>query len=79
MRGGWVFPSFVAAFARISLELASLDIWKRLTCITATCFVHIVAIIMTAIMILHIRSKYTAVGEFVLGPLSPVYPAFTLI
>ena len=29
----------------------------------ATCFVHIVALIMTAIMILHIRSKYTAVGE----------------
>jgi len=25
--------------------------------------VHIVAIIMTAIMIWHIRSKYTAVGE----------------
>lgn len=32
--------------------------------ISATCFVHIVAIIMTAIMIIHIRSKYTAVGEF---------------
>jgi hypothetical protein len=30
----------------------------------AACFVHIVAIIMTAIMILHIRSKYTAVGEW---------------
>jgi len=29
----------------------------------ATGFVHIVAIIMTAIMILHIRSKYTAVGR----------------
>ena len=29
---------------------------------TATCFVHIVAILMTIIMILHIRSKYTAVG-----------------
>ncbi|KAJ7246368.1 chitin synthase III catalytic subunit-domain-containing protein [Mycena rebaudengoi] len=29
----------------------------------STCFVHIVAIIMTAIMILHIRSKYTAVGR----------------
>jgi hypothetical protein len=28
----------------------------------ATCFVHIVAMIMTAIMIYHIRSKYTAVG-----------------
>lgn len=30
----------------------------------ATCFIHIVAIIMTAIMIYHIRSKYTAVGKF---------------
>lgn len=29
----------------------------------ATCFVHIVAILMTGIMIYHIRSKYTAVGE----------------
>lgn len=29
----------------------------------AACFVHIVAIIMTIIMILHIRSKYTAVGR----------------
>lgn len=29
----------------------------------ATSFVHIVAIIMTAIMIYHIRSKYTAVGR----------------
>ncbi|KDQ49590.1 hypothetical protein JAAARDRAFT_42761 [Jaapia argillacea MUCL 33604] len=29
----------------------------------STCFIHIVAIIMTAIMIFHIRSKYTAVGR----------------
>jgi len=29
----------------------------------AACFVHIVAIIMTLIMIFHIRSKYTAVGR----------------
>jgi len=29
----------------------------------AACFIHIVAIIMTIIMILHIRSKYTAVGR----------------
>ncbi|TFY78979.1 hypothetical protein EWM64_g5033 [Hericium alpestre] len=29
----------------------------------STCFVHIVAIIMTAIMIYHIRGKYTAVGR----------------
>lgn len=29
----------------------------------AVCFIHIVAIIMTIIMILHVRSKYTAVGR----------------
>ncbi|KAF8608387.1 hypothetical protein BDV93DRAFT_466717 [Ceratobasidium sp. AG-I] len=29
----------------------------------ATCFVHFVALVMTAIMIYHIRSKYTAVGR----------------
>lgn len=29
----------------------------------ATCFVHIVALIMTIIMIIHIRAKYTAVGR----------------
>lgn len=31
---------------------------------SATAFVHVVAIIMTAIMIYHIRSKYTAVGQW---------------
>ena len=35
----------------------------KLLLLAATCFVHIVAIIMTAIMIYHIRSKYTAVGR----------------
>jgi hypothetical protein len=30
---------------------------------TATCFIHIAALVMTAIMVYHIRSKYTAVGE----------------
>ncbi len=30
----------------------------------ATCFVHIAALFMTAIMIYHVRSKYTAVGSF---------------
>ncbi|PWY98260.1 hypothetical protein BCV70DRAFT_165255 [Testicularia cyperi] len=29
----------------------------------ATCFIHIAALIMTAIMVYHIRSKYTAVGR----------------
>lgn len=40
--------------------------------ISATCFVHIVAIIMTAIMIYHIRSKYTAVGELFAISLRPM-------
>ena len=35
----------------------------NLRSLLATCFVHIVAILMTAIMIYHIRSKYTAVGR----------------
>jgi hypothetical protein len=30
---------------------------------TATCFVHIAALAMTAIMLFHLRSKYTAVGR----------------
>jgi hypothetical protein len=29
----------------------------------ATCFVHIAALAMTAIMLFHLRSKYTAVGR----------------
>jgi hypothetical protein len=39
------------------------DIGSTLIFQPSTCFVHIVAIIMTGIMILHIRSKYTAVGR----------------
>ena len=45
--------------------LCRLDVRNPANPITATCFIHIVAILMTAIMILHVRSKYTAVGEFV--------------
>lgn len=30
----------------------------------ATCFIHIVAIFMTAIMLYHVRTKYTAIGKF---------------
>jgi len=41
----------------------NVDIGGTLIFQPSTCFVHIVAIIMTAIMILHIRSKYTAVGR----------------
>ncbi|KAI0063234.1 hypothetical protein BV25DRAFT_1824824 [Artomyces pyxidatus] len=41
----------------------NVDIAGTLIFQPSTCFVHIVAIIMTAIMIYHIRSKYTAVGR----------------
>jgi hypothetical protein len=30
----------------------------------ATCIIHIIALVMSVIMILHIRSKFTAVGRF---------------
>jgi hypothetical protein len=30
----------------------------------ATCIIHIIALVMCVIMILHIRSKFTAVGRF---------------
>jgi Chitin synthase export chaperone len=33
------------------------------SCIAATCVIHIAALVMTAVMVYHIRSKYTAVGE----------------
>jgi len=46
---------------------------------TATCFVHIVAIIMTAIMILHIRSKYTAVGRKEIVMFFWMYAAISLL
>jgi len=41
----------------------NVDIAGTLIFQPSTCFVHLVAIIMTIIMILHIRSKYTAVGR----------------
>jgi len=41
----------------------NVDVGGTLIFQPSTCFVHIVAIIMTAIMIIHIRSKYTAVGR----------------
>ncbi|GLB36789.1 putative chitin synthase III catalytic subunit [Lyophyllum shimeji] len=41
----------------------NVDIGGTLIFQPSTCFVHIVAIIMTAIMIYHIRCKYTAVGR----------------
>ncbi|KAF8332129.1 chitin synthase export chaperone [Amanita rubescens] len=41
----------------------NVDVGGTLIFQPSTCFVHIVAIIMTAIMIYHIRGKYTAVGR----------------
>lgn len=41
----------------------NVDVGGTLLFQPATLFVHIVAIVMTAIMIYHIRSKYTAVGR----------------
>jgi chitin synthase III-like protein len=40
-----------------SVEIANTLIFQG-----ATGFVHILALVMTAIMIIHVRSKYTAVG-----------------
>jgi len=41
----------------------NVEIAKTLLFQPATCFIHIVAILMTGIMIYHVRSKYTAVGR----------------
>lgn len=76
---GFEFGSFNAICERAALIICPLvgtdqgieptcysrnvDIGGTLLFQPSTCFVHIVAIIMTIIMILHIRSKYTAVGR----------------
>jgi Chitin synthase export chaperone len=41
----------------------NVEINKTIIFQPATCFIHIAALIMTAIMVYHIRSKYTAVGR----------------
>lgn len=43
-----------------NIELANTIIFQG-----AASFVHIVALLMTVVMILHVRSKFTAVGMFV--------------
>ena len=43
-----------------NIELANTIIFQG-----AASFMHIVALVMTVIMILHVRSKFTAVGELV--------------
>ena len=45
-----------------SIELANTIIFQG-----ATDFMHILALIMTAIMIIHVRSKFTAVGLYAGG------------
>ncbi len=45
-------------FAR-NIELANTIIFQG-----ASSFMHIIAIIMTVVMILHIRGKFTAVGQY---------------
>ena len=44
-----------------NIELANTIIFQG-----ATSFLHIIALIMTVFMILHVRSKFTAVGESIL-------------
>ena len=64
-----VFCRFNMEYPRLGLLLTCFLTWAldllRLIRVAspAACFIHIVAIIMTIIMILHIRSKYTAVGS----------------
>jgi hypothetical protein len=56
-----------------SVEAANTIIFEA-----ATDFTHIIALIMTAIMIIHVRSKFTAVGMFVSMPYH-VYPVTNTI
>lgn len=46
-----------------TFELANTVIFQG-----AAGFTHIIALIMTVIMIIHVRSKFTAVGEWIRGP-----------
>lgn len=41
-----------------NIEMANTIIFQ-----SATSFMHIVALVMTVVMVLHVRSKFTAVGE----------------
>lgn len=45
-----------------NIELANTIIFEG-----AASFMHIIALVMTVIMILHVRSKFTAVGKCALG------------
>jgi len=50
-------PGISTTCASRSIELANTIIFQG-----ATDFMHILALIMTSIMIIHVRSKFTAVG-----------------
>lgn len=54
-----------------NIELANTIIFQG-----AASFMHIVALVMTVIMILHVRSKFTAVGTIQIPLLSVWYAAY---
>ena len=51
----------------------------RLTWGLGTCFVHIAALIMTTVMIFHVRAKYTAVGRKEIILFFYLYMALTVL
>lgn len=55
---GVVVPTEANCYAR-NIEVANTIIFEG-----AASFMHILALIMTVVMILHVRSKFTAVGMF---------------
>jgi hypothetical protein len=57
----------------------SVDVGNTLIFQGATGFLHILALIMTSIMIIHVRSKYTAVGRKEITSFFYIYMALTTI
>nr|CAG8552015.1 6707_t:CDS:2 [Entrophospora candida] len=55
----------------------NVEIAKTLFFQPATVIIHIIALVMTSIMIYHIKSKYTAVVSGIIATASPTYPYFT--
>ncbi|CAJ0888891.1 10060_t:CDS:2 [Entrophospora sp. SA101] len=55
----------------------NVEIAKTLIFQPATIIIHIIALVMTSIMIYHIKSKYTAVVSGIIATASPTYPYFT--
>lgn len=60
-----------AKCAARSIELANTIIFEG-----AASFIHIIALIMTVIMIIHVRSKFTAVGTSVPGSPLTSHPQY---